>query len=89
MCCCLELQVGAAMLNALLVLHALYAYALMQQQLQQTTINHSTLNSTPTQLHTHTLSQFALGKLACRTGFDGCQTIIISYTHLPWCQNGV
>jgi hypothetical protein len=41
---------------------------------QQHTTHHSTLNLTPTpKLHTQTLSQFALGKLACRTGFDGCQ----------------
>jgi hypothetical protein len=75
--------------TALLVLLALNAYALMHQQLQQTTINHSTLNSTPTHAtpHAHSLP-VALGKLACRTGFDGCQTIIISYIHLPWESNG-
>jgi hypothetical protein len=64
--CCLGLQAGAAMLTALLVLLVLNAYALIDQQLQQTTINHSTLNSTPTHATPHAHSfPVALGKLAC------------------------
>jgi hypothetical protein len=47
-CSCLGLQAGAAMPTALLVLLVLNAYALIDQQLQQSTINHSMLNSTTT-----------------------------------------
>jgi hypothetical protein len=69
-CCCLGLQAGAAMPTALLVLLVLNAYALIDQQLQQTTINHSTLNSTTTHATPHCGCAahplpVALGKLAC------------------------
>jgi hypothetical protein len=60
-CCCLELQAGAAMLIALLVLLVLNAYALIHQQLQQTTVEYSTLNFTPTHAtpHAHSLPVWA------------------------------